>query len=176
MKSSDLVKNLAMHPVLASEMSMRMQMGLPYLERRNGKLCMSFKPHREEFEQGNIAYYKPQYEVVFIYPFNHIAKFEVLAYVSEDISVSEQNDEMNSSKIEDGKGQASQPVCRIETEYMLQSGKRLISELFDACDRILDFQEKDGKVSDVSITKYQKLYQDTVEKLGLTAVYGDGTE
>ena len=50
-----------------------------------------------------------------------------------------------------------------------------VKELYAACDRVLSFQEQDGRVSDMSVDKYQKIYRETVEKLGLAGLYG-GTE
>lgn len=156
MKSGELMKELANHPMLKSQMSMQMQLGLPYLEKKNDKLCVSFKPHRQEYKDGKLLYYPHQYEVTFVYPFKKIVYFSVLAYQG---SINE-----------------SGPVCRQDAEWMLHMGNHAVAELYDACDRVLGFQEKDKKVSNVSIDKYQKLYWNTVEKLGLTDLYKDGIE
>lgn len=151
MKMEELMKELANHPVLKSQMSMQMQLGLPYLEKKHDRLCISFKPHRQEYRENKLLYYPHQYEVTFVYPFKKIVYFSVVAY-QRPVDVSE-------------------PVCLQDAEWMLHTGNHTVQELYDACDRVFGFQEKDKKVSSVSIDKYQKLYWSTVEKLGLMDVY-----
>ena len=75
MDAKEVVKKLSQHPVVTSDMAMQVQLGLPYLERRNGKLCISFKPHVERVNGENIEFFKPQYEIAWVYPFNHLITF-----------------------------------------------------------------------------------------------------
>ena len=152
MDSLKIVKEIISNPTLKENMSLQMQLGLPYLEKKNEKLCMSFKPHMEQYVDGNIEYYAPQYDVELIYPFKKIIKFINLSYeTAVDTSV---------------------PVAKIDAKELSSVGAGYMNELYAACTRVLEFQEQDGKVSDVSIKKYQKTYYDIVEKLGLTALYG----
>lgn len=153
MKTEELMKELAGHPVLKSQMSMQMQLGLPYLEKKNDRLCISFKPHRQEYKDGRLLYYPHQYEVTFVYPFKKIVYFSVVAYQHP----------VN----------AAEPVCRQDADWMIHTGNHALGELYEACDRVLGFQKKDKKVSNLSIEKYQKLYWSTAEKLGLIDLYKD---
>ena len=82
MNAKELVAQLARHPVVSSDMAMQMQLGLPYLEKRNGKLCISFKPHQEVLQDGMISFFAPQYEIAWVYPFNRLIHFDNLLYSS----------------------------------------------------------------------------------------------
>lgn len=152
MDSLKVIKEIISNPMLKSNMSLQMQLGLPYLEKKNDKLCMSFKPHIEAPVFTNIEYYEPQYELELVYPFKKIIKFVNLNF---ERSINN-----------------TEPVAKVDIKELASSGKTVLNELYAACTRVLEFQEQDGKVSDVSIKKYQKVYFETVEKLGLTAVYG----
>lgn len=154
MKTKELLKELAMHPIVTSQMSMQMQLGLPYLEKKNDRLCISFRAHRQDYKEGKLLYYPHQYEMTFVYPFKKIVRFSALAY--------------------ERTVDTSAPVCQADAQWMLKTGNRAIQELYEACDRVLEYQEKDKKVSNVSIEKYQKLYWSTVEQLGLMELYKDG--
>ncbi len=152
MNSLKIIKEIVSNPTLKENMSLQMQLGLPYLEKKKEKLCMSFKPHMEKYVDGNIEYYAPQYDLELVYPFKKIIKFINLSYeITVDKSV---------------------PVAKIDAKELSSVGVGYMNELYDACTRVLEFQEQDGKVSDVSIKKYQKSYYDVVKKLGLTALYG----
>lgn len=154
-KSENLIKELMNHPIIRTELPMQMILGLPYLEKKAGRLCMTFMPHREEYRDGFVEYYPRQFEVTFLYPFRRLASFRNLT-LEKEIS-------------------AQEPVCRVEASFLTGQGVRLITELYEACDRLLSFQKQDGKVSDTSISKYQQTFWSTVEKLGLAPLYR-GTE
>lgn len=154
MNSLNIIKEIVSNTTLKENMSLQMQLGLPFLEKKNNRLCMSFKPHLEKYADGNIAYYAPQYDLELVYPFKKIIKFVNLSYeMTVDTAV---------------------PVAKVDAKELSSVGAGYMNELYDACTRVLEFQEQDGKVSDVSIKKYQKSYYDTVKKLGLTALYGSG--
>ena len=155
MNSENIVKELMNHPVIRTELPMQMLLGLPYLEKKEGRLCMSFRPHREEYQDGRVAYYAPQFELTFVYPFKRLVCFRNLMFERE-INITE-------------------PVCSVEASWLTEQGAEIMRELYAACDRVLSFQEQDGRVSDMSVGKYQKAYQEAVEKLGLGALYG-GTQ
>ena len=153
--SENIVKELMNHPVIRTELPMQMLLGLPCLEKKAGRLCMSFKPHREEYQDGKVIYYPQQFELSFVYPFKRLVCFRNLMF-ERKIDITE-------------------PVCSVEAAWLTERGAELMKELYAACDRVLSFQEQDGRVSDMSVDKYQKTYRETVEKLGLTGLYG-GTE
>lgn len=152
MDARELVKRLSRHPVATSDMTMQVQLGLPYLERRNGKLCVSFKPHVEMVNGENIEFYRHQYEIAWVYPFNHMISFENLAY-SQNIDL-------------------AAPVSEMPLSHYSKHGVFVVEELYKKCTRVLAFQEKDGEVSDLSLRKYQQAYYEVVRDLGLDAVYG----
>lgn len=151
MDTKTLFQELTKHPVVRSEMSMQMLLGLPYLEKKAGLLCMRFYPHREAYKDGCVEYFPAQYELAFVYPFKKICHFSNLT-------------------LEQGVD-AAQPVCRVEAAWLADKGAALMNELYAACDRVLSFQEKDGKVSDLSVAKYQAAFWETVKKLGLEELY-----
>ena len=152
MNSLKIVEQINSNPVVKTNMSMQMQLGFPYLEKRGEFLCMSFKPHMEMPNADEIKYYGQQYELVLVYPFKKIIKFEDLSF----------------SKT----GVADHPVASVKISSLLSDGKEAMDELYEACTRVLNFQDEDGKVSDTSIKKYQKKYFEVVNRLGLSAVYG----
>ena len=128
-------------------------MGIPYLEKRNDKLCIFFKPHKELYKNGVYEFYAPQYTVAWVYPFKHLVQFENLLY-SEHLVCSE-------------------PVKQISGTLYLKKSRYILNELYQECSKVLSFQERDGKVSDVSLKKYQTKYWDTVCELGLNDIYGE---
>lgn len=152
MDAKELVNRLAQHSLVKSEMPLQVQLGLPYLDLRAGKLCISFKPHRELCNNGMIEFYPQQYEIAWVYPFHKVIHFSNLAYEREL--------------------DASEPVGYISLDRMAGGGKYLLEELYAACSRVISFWERDGQVSDVMLKKYQRLYYETAERLGLSALYG----
>lgn len=155
MDANELVKKLSHHPVVTSDMAMQVQLGLPYLEKRKGSLCISFKPHREAIRDGMLEFYPPVYEIAWVYPSNRLIRFENLAY-SQDIDVTE-------------------PVQRIRPEIYAGRCRYIITELYEKCSRVLALQEQNGDVSDITLKKYQHSYAEAVRDLGLTLVYGEET-
>lgn len=154
MNAKELVTQLARHPVVASDMAMQVQLGLPYLEKRNGKLCISFKPHQEVLHDETIAFFAPQYEIAWVYPFNRLIHFDNLLYSTAVDLV--------------------KPVQTIRVRDYAMRGTFLVEELYRECSRVLSIQESDGTVSDITLRKYRKAYFEVVRELGLEGVYGDG--
>ena len=80
MNSLKIIKEIVSNTTLKENMSLQMQLGLPFLDKKNNRLCMSFKPHLEKYADGNIEYYAPQYDLELVYPFKKIIKFINLSY------------------------------------------------------------------------------------------------
>ena len=154
MDAKEVIKKLSQHPVVTNDMAMQIQLGLPYLEKRNGKLCISFEPHVERLNGEKIDFYKPQYSIAWVYPFDRLIFFQNLSY-SDNIGLTE-------------------PVVSISLKDYSRHGVYMVEQLYEKCTRVLTFQEKDGKVSDLSLKKYQQAFNEVVRDLGLEAVYGDG--
>lgn len=154
MDAKEVVKKLSQHPVMTNDMAMQIQLGFPYLEKSNGKLCISFKPHMERLDGDNIGFYRPQYSIKWVYPFEHLISFENLGYSqSIDLTV---------------------PVAKIPMKIYSRHGVYMVEQLYEKCTRVLSFQEMDGRISDLTLKKYQQAYYEVVQELGLEAVYGDG--
>lgn len=154
MDAKEVVKKLSQHPVVTNDIAMQVQLGLPYLERRSNKLCISFKAHVERLNGEYIEFYEPQYEIAWVYPFEHLISFENLRY-SQNV-------------------QMIDPVAEIPLDDYSRHGIYVVAQLYEKCTRVLSFQEQDGMVSDLSLRKYQQAYFEAVYELGLEAVYGDG--
>lgn len=152
MDAKQLIDRLADSPLVRSEISMQMQMGFPWLSMQGGELCISFKPHREDYDGGKIRYYAPQYEAAWAYPFVHVTLFRDLAYASEapDLSF---------------------PMAEIDAKWMLGIGKAYLQELYDACTKALTFREENGTITDVVLHRYQELYRKTAVRMGLETIY-----
>ena len=80
MDAIDVVKQISRHYIVQSQMSMNMQLGLPYLCRKNNKLCMCFKPHKEVYKEGYVEFYPQQYILEFVYPFEHVINFQNIMF------------------------------------------------------------------------------------------------
>lgn len=154
MDALELVKKLSAHPVVEGSMTMAVQLGLPYLEKRNDKLCIRFLAHREDYREGAIECFAPQYRLAWVYPFQKLISFENCLYY--------------------GDGDFSAPVCTLPVERFAGRGKYIMLDLYDQCSRVLAIQERDGDVSDVTLRRYQKAFFEAVRELGLEKVYGDG--
>ena len=151
MDAVKLINELNKHPLVHSDIPMQMQLGIPYLEKSQGRLIMGFAPHREEYSDGMIEIYPKQYELKFIYPFQQVVYFSNLLYES-DIDV-------------------SKPIHSIDAKWMINSGKDILNRLYDACSRVISFQEENGTVSDDCVAEYQQLYKETAKNLGLLDLY-----
>ncbi|MGN0106862.1 MAG: hypothetical protein ACI4A5_04090 [Hominilimicola sp.] len=151
--AKELMIKLNGTPIVRGEIAMETQLGIPFAEKKRDRLCISFKPHREEAKDGKMQFYPNQYEVEFVYPSNHVVRFSNLTYKkSVDISA---------------------PVCETDMQVMLGAGKYALNALYDELTELLVFWEKDKSVSDAAIKKYQKSYYNTVKKLGLEKLYGE---
>ena len=148
-----MLNKLNRHPVVRAQMGMQMQLGLPYLEKKNGKLCVSFLPHREELKEGMMEVYTPQYQICWVYPFDQLVFFENKLYGENPA--------------------AAQKVQSISMDRYLERGKLLLKELYDQCSDVLAVYDRDKTVSDVTVRKYQKAYFETVQALGLNGLYGE---
>lgn len=152
MEATEVIRILSKHPVVTLDMAMEVQLGLPYLEKRNDTLCISFKPHRQLPEDGILAFYSPQYTLTWAYPFHRLVNFRNL-YFFEDIAL-------------------EKPVCQLELQEYARRGSYYIAELFKECSWVMSEMEQYGTVSDTAVRSYQKSFYETVCKLGLEAVYG----
>lgn len=153
MDALELVKKLSAHRIVEENMSMQVQLGLPYLEKRNGKLCIRFLAHREDYRDGEITFYAPQYIVAWVYPFHQLISFENCLYY--------------------GKPELSEPVCVLSAGRFAGRGRYILLDLYEQCSRVLSMQERDGTVSEVTLDRYRKAFYEEVRELGLTKVYGE---
>lgn len=152
MDTVTLIKKLLKSSIVQSEIPLGLQMGLPWLERRNHSLCICFKPHREELEDEFVCYYPAQYEIAWEWPFEHLASFRKISL--------------------DSPVDVSRPCCRISTELLLSVGKHGMDELFCECTTILEHYEQNGSVTDACLRSYQRYYNELVHTLELQAIYG----
>lgn len=151
MDAAELVKKLSNSPIIQSEVSMQMQLGLPWLEMKNGELCIRFRPHREEYRDGKMQFFAPIYEIEWVYPFAHVILFRNLKY--EDRIDTETS------------------LHEVDGKWMLGIGKHYTKELYKACSEALSYREKNGIVNDAVVSKYQDQYRKAVGRLGLEKLY-----
>lgn len=152
MEAKQVIDQLANTSLVRGEIAMQMQLGLPWLSMRSGELCISFKPHREDFDGSTIRCYPPQYEIAWVYPFVHVTLFRDLAYTDEGPDL-------------------SAPLAELDAQWMLSIGKAYLQELYDACTHVLTFREENGTVTNVVLHRYQELYHKTAVRMGLEALY-----
>lgn len=153
MNAMEMMEKLARHPVVRTSVGMQMQLGIPYLEKKNGKLCVSVLPHREECRDGAMLFYAPQYRITWVYPFERIVFFENSLYSGSDMN--------------------PEVVHSISVDRYAERGRFLMKDLYEQCGGVLAVYERDKSVSDVTLRRYQKAYFETAEALGLTGVYGE---
>lgn len=150
-------KKILANPVVKTELPM-LQLGWPYLEKRRGKLVISFRAHQEALlDDGRLGLYAPVFDLAFVYPFDHAASFRDLTL--------------------DAAIDVSSPVCILNEKQIEKDGEYMMytQKLFDECTRVLQMQAEHLMTSDLTISKYQKLYAETAEALGLTPVYASTT-
>ncbi len=153
MNSKKLVESLVKSNFVKSEIPMQMEMGLPFIKKTAHGVVICFKPHKEIVRDGVTDIYSHQFEVEWVYPFNHISYFKNLSVYSESI--------------------ASVPICTIKDQMMLDEGVYYINKLYEELDNILDYLQYNKTVPDIAISNYQKMYRKVVEKLGLEQLYFD---
>lgn len=150
MDAVEIVKKISSHYLVTHDMPLQIQLGFPYLEKKNGMLYMSFKAHKEVYRTGSIEFYMPQFELVLSFPFEHVISFRML---------------------ENESNKPAEVVVTVTEKQMLSTGQYLIKELYNSCSRALTFWEETGSVSDLIIAKYQEQYKETVNALNLQEVY-----
>lgn len=151
MKLAKFVDDFMASEFVKSELPIQMQLGIPYLFKRNNQLCIAFFPHKEEYAENSISFYERQYLLEVLYPSCKILKFVDLIY--------------------DNQLQTARKTKTIGTVNFINSGKYVLNKLYDLGSKILNFYDKYGKVSDIQTEEYQMLFSDTVEKLGLSELY-----
>ena len=151
MDAVELVNRLSNSPIVQSEISLQMQLGLPWLSIKGGELCIRFQPHREEYRGGKMQFFAPMYEIEWVYPFEHVILFRNLKY--------ENSIDTNT------------PVYEVGGDWVLGIGKYYTKELYQECSEVLIFRERNGMVNEVVISKYQNLYRKAVKQLGLEQLY-----
>lgn len=152
MDAMELMEQLSQHPLVLGQLPMQMQLGLPYLAKKRGELCMRFLPHRENYIKNRLEIYPAQYVLAFVYPFEKIICFRNLLY--------------------EGNVDLSSPIGSMTPEFLAARGKYCLNELYSECSRVLTAREKTGSVSDVMIANYQKLYHSISKRMGLEQLYG----
>jgi len=152
MNAQEMIEKLARHPIAHGGIGLQMQLGLPYLEKKNGKLCVTFLPHREDCRDDRMEFFTPQYRITWVYPFDRVVFFENRLY-SEN-------------------SETAKMVHTIPMERYAERGRFLLKDLYAHCSEVLAVYERDKAVSDVTLRKYQKAYFEAVQELGLTGVYG----
>lgn len=152
MDARKLIDRLADTALVRDEIAMQVQLGLPWLDKRGGELCISFKLHREDYDSGMIRCYAPQYEAVWVYPFVHAVLFRDLAYSDEPPEL-------------------SAPLAELDGKWLLGIGAAYLDELYDVCSQVLTFREENGTVTDVVLRRYQELYRKTAICMRLQALY-----
>lgn len=151
MDAKEMLRKLASHPVVRADMAMQVQLGIPFLEVRQGKLCVRCLPHREEYQAGFLDFYKPQYEITWVYPFDKIIRFEDAGYFSSE--------------------PCGKPVISLKAEVYALRGKLLLKDLYDQCSGLLAVYEAEGTASDAALRRYQKACREAVRELGLAEIY-----
>lgn len=152
MDAKQLIDRLSDSHLVQNEIALQMQLGIPWLSQRGGELCVSFKPHREDFDSGVIRIYAPQYEVAWVYPFAHVTHFCDLTYTENTPDL-------------------STPLAEIDAKWMLSIGKAYLQELYDACTKVLTFREENGTVTDTMLRRYQEQYRKAAAHMGLEKLY-----
>lgn len=151
MNAENLLNKLSASPFVRAELPLSMQLGLPYLDKRNGELCISFRPHREEVINGQLALFPQIFELAWVYPFEHPILFRNLLY-EKDIDT-------------------QKPVCSCRCDWLLGIGKYSMTSLYDACSEVLSFREESGTINDAVLGRYQELYRKTVQRLKMEQFY-----
>lgn len=151
MNMVDVMRNIIASPVYRSEVGTAFQLGFPIIQVRHGKIYLKFLLHKEEINKGAVEYYLPQYKLIILYPFRHMVSFKNLSY--------------------DASNTFGVPVCRLEVDDMVLNARE-IKKLFQLADDILLSYDKSMDDGEILITNYGSQFNQTVESLGLQALYG----
>ena len=151
MDAKEMLRKLSSHPVVRGDMALQVQLGIPFLEVRQGKLCVRCLPHREEYRAGFLDFYEPQYEIIWVYPFDKIIRFEDIGYFDSE--------------------SRSEPVVSLKAEVYALRGKLILKDLYDQCTGLLTAYEREKTISDAALRRYQKACREAVRDLVLSGVY-----
>lgn len=151
MNTRKLVARLSKSAVVREELPLQLQLGIPRLERKNGRICLSFLPHREVLRNGNYEVYPALYEIAWVYPFEHLAWFHNLSLervVNADMWV---------KLIDEGR--------------MLTLGVHCMMELYAQYDKTFSWFEQHGELNDTMFNACQAKYHEAVQCLELEPLY-----
>jgi len=151
MDTLEILQKLANSDIVQAEIPLGVQLGLPWLEKQNGKLCICFMAHKEELKDDSILYYSPQFEIAWVWPFEHLASFRRLT-LDRTINV-------------------EKPLCSLQVNRLLSGRKYRMDELYRECTKILNLMEENGTVTDAWILSYQNMYKKLTNALGLSEIY-----
>ncbi len=149
MNATKLMKEIYLRPVIQQDVSMQVQLGLPRVIWKNGRLMLRFLPHEEKFDNGVMTYYPAMYDITFDYPSMKLIAFSNLA-VLENVS--------------------NLPIASLEISFLLGKYKNDSEELYRQLSELLEaYSQK--KLTDKKINEYNACFDRLIISSGLQEIY-----
>lgn len=150
MSIDTVIRSVLQTDFYRSEVGTNFQIGWPQFEQKNGQLFIKFLPHLEKPDaQGNIAYFAPQYCMVFAAPFHHPVYFANLGYLHEQTSLT--------------------PIHTVRVEDLIEQKENILL-LYKEAEEIIGTNEQETRKA--LIAAYADRFQSLAKSLGLEGVYG----
>lgn len=150
MDANKIIKVLQHHPLMVKDVTNQMQYGLPMLERKNGRILLTFYLHEEKLTDNGYAFYPAAYKASFDIPSLRVIEFRNLV-------------------VSDG-ADCKEPVRVLSQDFILGQGREIIAELYNWLGTTLDklyLPETDGD----PVEQYNELFRAAAADLGLEKLY-----
>lgn len=150
MNALKLMKEIYLHPVIQQNVSMQVQLGLPGVLWRNGRLMLRFLPHEEKLDSGVMTYAPPMYDITFDYPSMKLIEFRNLSVMNPD--------------------RQNTPAARCELSYLLGAYKKDSEELYRLLSLLLEaFSDKE--LDQEQVDSYNRYLDRLITQSGLQEIY-----
>lgn len=150
MNANMILDQLLLHPVFLMDLPENMKIGLPMLERKNGRVLIRCRVHEEKFNGDNYEIYPAAAELNF-----DLDTLNLLSF--------------HNYMILDG-ADVSRPVASPDGDYMSGSGKDILDEVIRALGETLEKLDA-GEFPEDPVAQYQEIFYAAVRVFGLEALY-----
>lgn len=150
MKLEQIEYSIKNHPIFDQEIPLQYQLGIPFIEKTNHKLYLSYFMNKQICAGEELQIYPVKFKIVLPFPFSNITYFRNYEDVEADVL----------------------PVAVVSTDLFLTKGKQLYRKLYNHVDLLIQEWAEFSDVSDETMDVYQDILKEIIKTLKLEALYG----
>ena len=150
MNTDKLMKEIYLLPEIQKNVSMQVQLGLPGVLWKNGRLMLRFLPHNEKLVDGRMLFYAATYDITVDYPGMKLMAFRNLAVL-------------------DG-ASADAPLAACDTAFLLGGYKDGCKELYRLLSGVLEAHSR-NELTEKMVDEYNGYLDRLIVFSGLQEIY-----